>query len=105
MAGRGAGLEREIESMREGADPFDACTLVELRQRRSEKWATHPPRRPAGLRGRDGRHAGGPHPTDAQRGHRASTLSAAIVRGDTGYAHDGYRAMNDREAIKVLIAF
>ena len=32
------------------------------------------------------------------------TLIAAIVRGDTGYAHDGYRAMNDREAIKVLIA-
>jgi hypothetical protein len=33
------------------------------------------------------------------------TLIAAIMRGDTGYAHDGYRAMNDREAIKVLIEF
>jgi hypothetical protein len=36
-------MERERESLREGVDPFDACTLAELRQRRSEKWATYPP--------------------------------------------------------------
>ena len=95
MAGQRAGLEREIESMREGADPFDACTLVELRQRRSEKWATYPPDvLPAFVAEMDVMLA-----ESIQR-----TLIAAIVRGDTGYAHDGYRAMNDREAIKVLIA-
>ena len=33
----------EKERMQEGADPFDACPLVELRQRRSEKWGTYPP--------------------------------------------------------------
>ena len=85
----------ERESRREGADPFDACTLAELRQRRSEKWATYPPDvLPAFVAEMDVMLA-----ESIQR-----TLIAAIVRGATGYAHDGYRAMNDREAIKVLIA-
>jgi cystathionine beta-lyase len=86
----------ERESLREGADPFDGCTLAELRQRRSEKWATYPPDvLPAFVAEMD--------VVLAEPIRR--TLIAAIVRGDTGYAHDGDRAMNDREAIKVLIAF
>jgi cystathionine beta-lyase len=70
--------ERERESLREGADPFDACTLAELRQRRSEKWATHPPDvLPAFVAEMDVALA------DPIR----RTLIAAIARGDTGYAH------------------
>ena len=71
-------MEREIESMREGTDPFDACTLAELRQRRSEKWATYPPDvLPAFVAEMDVALA------DPIR----RTLIAAIARGDTGYAH------------------
>jgi cysteine-S-conjugate beta-lyase len=71
-------MEWERESMREGADPFDACTLAELRQRRSEKWATYSPDvLPAFVAEMD--------VTLADPIRRA--LIAAIVRGDTGYAH------------------
>jgi cystathionine beta-lyase len=66
--------------MREGAPPFDTCTLAELRQRRSEKWATYPPDvLPAFVAEMDVMLA-----EPIQR-----RLIAAIVRGDTGYAHPG----------------
>jgi cysteine-S-conjugate beta-lyase len=68
----------ERESMHEGANPFDACTLADLRQRRSEKWATYPPDvLPAFVAEMDVALA------DPIR----QTLIAAIARGDTGYAH------------------
>ena len=71
-------MVRERESMREGADPFEACALAELRQRRSEKWATYPPDvLPAFVAEMDVALA------DPIR----RALSAAIARGDTGYAH------------------
>ena len=71
-------MERERQSRREGADPFDACTLAELRQRRSEKWATYPPDvLPAFVAEMDVMLA-----EPIRR-----TLIAAIARGDTGYAH------------------
>jgi hypothetical protein len=64
--------------MREGADPCDGCTLAELRRWRSEKWATYPPDvLPAFVAEMDVMLA-----EPIRR-----TLIAAIVRGDTGYAH------------------
>src|SRR5207249_2193124 len=78
VSARRDGMVRERESMREGADPFEACALAELRQRRSEKWATYPPDvLPAFVAEMDVALA------DPIR----RTLSAAIARGDTGYAH------------------
>ncbi len=63
--------------------PFDACTLDELRQRRSEKWMTYPPDvLPAFVAEMDV-----PLAEPIQR-----TLVNAIRRGDTGYAHPAHLA-------------
>ena len=69
-----SGRERPIETI----DPFGQCSLADLRQRRSEKWATYPADvLPAFVAEMDC--------ALAQPIQRA--LLEAIARGDTGYAH------------------
>lgn len=69
-------MERGITGAK--ADPFDTLTLAELRQRRSEKWATYPPDvLPAFVAEMDV-----PLAEPIKR-----ALIDAIERGDTGYAH------------------